>query len=65
LPAAPESGIRLPKRLPVQQHITLRSTPAASGSLSLSWDRINSIWRVDHTKPTGYDEPEIDLGGDI
>ena len=55
--------MRLPTRLPVE-HITLRSIPEASGSLSLFGTAINSLWRVDHTQPTGYDEPEIDLGGE-
>jgi len=63
-PASAGSGVRLPHRLPVQ-YTTLRSIPDASGSIALLWDRICSMWRVDHTQPTGYAEPEIDLGGDF
>jgi hypothetical protein len=52
------------QKAPVQ-HITLRAIPKSSGSIPLLWDPIRSMWRVDHTQPTGYDEPEIDLGGDL
>jgi hypothetical protein len=39
--------------------------PEVSGSILCFWTPIGSMWCVDRTQPTGYDVPEIDLGGDI
>src|SRR6266568_4048521 len=63
-PASTGSGVRRPQRLPVQP-TPLRSIPDASGSISCFWAPIGPLWCVDRTHPTGYDVPEIDLGGDI
>jgi hypothetical protein len=63
-PASTGAGVHRPKRLPVPL-TPLRSILDASGSISCFWTPIGSLWCVDRTHPTGYDGPEIDLGGDI
>src|SRR5262249_47740789 len=62
--ASTGAGVRRPQRLPVQP-TPLHSISDASGSLSCFWAPIGPLWCVDRTHPTGYDGPEIDLGGDI
>src|SRR3989475_9052348 len=55
-PASIGSGVRRPKRLPVQP-TPLRSIPDASGSISCFWAPIGPLWCVDRTHPTGSDVP--------